>query len=247
MTWTRDIHLREDVSMADEISTGTNPASIANGPNTFGKDSVNAAMQRYQQGQGAISGLQNSAQGLTRAYDLVSTQVVPTGRGGGELANAKGLVNTLMETFGMQPGASSAENYQTLHKYLSNSAASAAAQAGYSGSDARMSAFMSGQANPDTMNTGALRNALLYTRAQQMGALEKARVMAHYITSTGDYTGYPQYEAKWNAAYSPEAMYYHTLPGAEKKAYLSHLGKSDAKALATSLSEMKQAGAWNGQ
>jgi hypothetical protein len=120
-----------------------------------------------------------------------------------------------------------ATGYQSLQKYLSNANAQAASAGGYSGSDARFDAFSHGQPSAENMNPESLRYAIQYVRGQQAGVQAKYQAAQSFLNAQGGSTvNYPQFEAQWNRAYSPDVMMVKSMPNpADQQAYLANLKK----------------------
>jgi len=194
---------------------------------------------RFNALQSSAGDARNSIQGYDRALQIVDQ--TRTGPGSSSIADLGGVLTTL----GVPIGKSDAENYQSLNKYLANAAGKAAEQAGFSGSDARVSAFFSGQPNAQHMNADSLKEAIQYVKAQQLGVLAKSSAEQQFIqANNNDYTKIPQFETQWNKAYDPEAMYFMSLDPGQQASYVQKLSPADRKALTTHIQQMDQIGAF---
>lgn len=160
--------------------------------------------------------------GYNKAEDAL-LQGVPTGPGSSLGANIIGRLNTA----GIPLMKGDATGYQSLQKYLSNANAQAASAGGYSGSDARFDAFSHGQPSAENMNPESLRYAIQYVRGQQAGVQAKYQAAQSFLNAQGGSTvNYPQFEAQWNRAYSPDVMMVKSMPNpADQQAYLANLKK----------------------
>ena len=177
-------------------------------------------------------------------YDRAMAEVdrAFVGKGSGGLNN----INTVLNTFGLKNGASTAESTQTLHKYLSNAATQAGGQLGMTGSDARLDALSSGQPNTN-MNAPALKNAIKYVKGLQQGVLDKQSAVQNYLSKNGNNTAnLGQFETQYNKAFNPEVSYIRSLSNpADQKAAMQELHKQGhMEDWTKSYQAMKQMGAF---
>lgn len=156
------------------------------------------------------------------------------------------LISSTLESLGLPVDKDANANWQALNKYLANAAGTAAASAGYGGSDAGRAMFGEGQPSAKKMNPQALRDAIQYVKAQNLGVIAKQSAAQNFIDQNGgDYTKYSQFETKWNKAYNPDAMHMASLPTPEQKAqFFRSLPESKQKALRKSYNEMDALGAF---
>ncbi|MNN28161.1 hypothetical protein D3C81_1417200 [compost metagenome] len=198
--------------------------------------------ERFNALQTEAANVRNAVAG----YDGALKALDALGTSGPGLDNAM-MINGALEAFGLPVNADANANWQTLNKYLSNAGATAAAAAGYGGSDAGRALFGEGQPSAKKMTPQALREAILYVRAQQLGVLAKQGAATAWAEQNGnDYGKYSQFETKWNKAYNPDAMYMESLsdPAAQSRFYNS-LSKEKRAALEKSYDAMAGLGAFN--
>lgn len=194
-----------------------------------------------------VNEIQKSASGagqLMNTYDRAMAEVdrAFVGKGSGGLNN----INTVLNTFGLKNGASTAESTQTLHKYLSNAATQAAGQLGMNGSDGRLDALASGQPNTN-MNAPALKNAIKYVKGLQQGVLDRNQAIQNYLAQNGNNTAnLGQFETQYNKAFNPEVSYIRSLSNpADQKAAMQELHKAGhMEDWTKSYQAMKQMGAF---
>lgn len=196
--------------------------------------------ERFNRLQEDASNVQTTVQGYDRALEALDA----LGKSGPAVDNMQ-HVSAILESIGMPVSADQNANWQSLKKYLANAASSAASAAGYSGSDARMSSFAAGQPDPTKMNPQALREAIQYVKAQQIGVLAKQSAAQAFLDSNGgDVSKFSTWETKWNKAYSPDAMYLRSLPEGERGQFYNSLPPAKQKALRESYNQMDSLGAW---
>ncbi|NRC10864.1 hypothetical protein [Pseudomonas aeruginosa] len=155
------------------------------------------------------------------------------------------LISSTLESLGLPSDKDANANWQSLNKYLQNAGASAAAQAGYGGTDAGRAVFGEGQPSAKSMNPEALREAIQYVKAQNLGVLAKQGAAQRFIDQNGgDYTKYSQFETRWNKTYNPDAMFYMSLPPEQQTGYIKGLSADKRKKLAESIQKMDMLGAF---
>lgn len=200
-----------------------------------------AAAERYNKAVEAATVVPNVVNGYDRALEALDETLSGPGA-----SKAMGIA-AVMNTFNIPAGKDATENFQSLRKYLNNASAQAAADAGYSGSDARYEGFGKGQPDVETMNPAALGEAIKYVRAQELGKAARASAMTQFLERSGsDYSALPKWETQWNKAYNPDVMYMRSLDTPEEQArFFSTLPERRANAAKASYPKMIELGAFD--
>ncbi|ELE6507036.1 TPA: hypothetical protein NIB27_005846 [Pseudomonas aeruginosa] len=198
------------------------------------------AAERFNNLASDAGNVRNTVQG----YDAALGALENLGRSGPAVDKTM-LISSTLESLGLPSDKDANANWQSLNKYLQNAGASAAAQAGYGGTDAGRAVFGEGQPSAKSMNPEALREAIQYVKAQNLGVLAKQGAAQRFIDQNGgDYTKYSQFETRWNKTYNPDAMFYMSLPPEQQTGYIKGLSADKRKKLAESIQKMDMLGAF---
>lgn len=208
---------------------------------TMGQQKIaDAAAERFNSLTDAANNAPTAINGYDRALEALSAANTS-----GRAADAKLFIPTILQSLGLQSEGGMAENYQTLKKYLANAGAQAASAAGYSGSDARLASFTSGQPDPEKMNPAALADAINYVKALQSGVLAKSNAAQAYLDANGGNTAkLPTFERKWANAFNPDVMELRNMAPEQQQAYVASLKPEARKKLMDSYRKMAEVGAW---
>lgn len=172
--------------------------------------------QQITQTKQTITGLENGLR--------VLSELNKAGPGVSKTVNAVAMLNNM----GVPLLKGDVNGYQTLKKYLENSAASAAAAGGFTGSDARFEQFKAGQPNAETMNPKALEGAIRYVLSQQDAALHQGNVLLKQ--SGGDASRLPAARQQWAQQYNPRYFELQRLAPAEQATAVQQMSPQDAAA-----------------
>lgn len=217
------------------VQSGPRPGQLA-GAETASR----GAAERFNTLMSDTEGTRNTIAG----YDNALSALDNLGTSGPGIGSAM-TVKAGLEAFGLTPAGDDTKDWQALHKYLENAANEGARSAGYNGSDAGRAMFRGGQPNADTMNPGALKEAIQYVRAQAAGKLAKQQAAQQFADSNGgDFTKYSQFETAWNKAYNPDAMYLSSLSDEDAAKYLKSLPANKLKSIEKSYDQMSALGAF---
>jgi hypothetical protein len=227
------------VSLGSTVQGGANAFLPTTPPMGAGKV-ADAAADRYNSLVAAASVAPTTINGYNRAIEALDAAQLS-----GKMANTALIIPSMLQSLGLQDEGGKVENYQSLKKYLANTAANAAAAAGYSGSDARLSSFTQGQPDPETMNPAALRSAIKYVAALESGVLAKGNAAQEWMAARGGNAAtLPEFERKWANAFNPDVMELRNMPSAEQQSYISGLTPTKKKALMDSYRKMSEVGAF---
>jgi hypothetical protein len=240
------------VSGAPPLNAGATPAPLNGGhPANFnptgpalGQDVIaNAAAKRFSDLTDAAASAPIAINGYDRA--LAAVGGTSSGPGIDPVKTITGTLNAL----NIPVASDATTNYQSLKKYLANAATSAAAASGYSGSDARMDAFSSGQPDPTKMNPAALTDAIQYVKALQSGVIAKNTAAQSYLAANGGNTAtLPKFETQWSQAFNPDVMEFKNLstdPQAQAQ-FVKSLPAARQQAMMKSYQSMSSLGAFAG-
>lgn len=184
---------------------------VPTGPALGASGIADAAGQRYATLQSAAA----NAKGLMNTYDLASNAVngaIAQGKGSSSIANAGGVVQTLLGAFGAKPTGDSVKDYQLATNYLNSATDQAAASLGLSGSDSRLAAAKAGQPDPNNMNLPALQQAIAHAKGLQQAVLDRQQATTNFLAQNGNSTAnLNQFEAKWNKSFNPDVSYVRSL------------------------------------
>jgi hypothetical protein len=146
--------------------------------------------------------LQQSKQtvvGLENAYKTIEA-LDKSGPGVSRGVNAVAILNNL----GIPLAKGDVNGYQTLKKFLENSASTAAASNGFTGSDARFEQFKAGQPNAETMNPDALKGAIRYVLSQHDAAIARAQFIQQQVQANpNDPNAAQKAQNQWSQQFNP--------------------------------------------
>lgn len=163
----------------------------------------------------------------------------------GPAANAAIRIPAILQSLGLQDEGDVVQNTIALQKYLSNAASKAAQSAGYSGSDARVAMFSSGQPDPEKMTPAALRDAVQYVMALETGVMAKNNAAQEWLTANGGNTAkLPEFERKWSNAFNPDVMELRNLAPEQQQSFIAGLSPAKRKSLMESYRKMSEVGAF---
>lgn len=186
----------------------------------------------------------NNAPTAINGYDRALEALAGAGTSG-VAANAKLILPTILQSFGLQDEGGAVQNFQSLKKYLANAGAQAASAAGYSGSDARLSTFTQGQPDPQNMNPGALRDAIQYVKALQTGVIAKNNAAQAWVEQHGgNMAKLPEFERRWSNAFNPDVMELRNLAPEQQRSFIASLKPEKRKSLMESYRKMSEVGAF---
>jgi hypothetical protein len=147
---------------------------------------------QLQQSKQTVAGLEN-------AYKAIEA-LDKAGPGVSRTVNALAILNNL----GIPVAKGDVNGFQTLKKYLENSASTAAASNGFTGSDARFEQFKAGQPNADTMNPDALKGAIRYVLSQNDAAIARAQFIQQQVQANpGDPNAAQKAQTQWSQTFNP--------------------------------------------
>jgi hypothetical protein len=147
---------------------------------------------QLQQSKQTVAGLEN-------AYKTIEA-LDKAGPGVSRTVNALAILNNL----GIPVAKGDVNGFQTLKKYLENSASTAAASNGFTGSDARFEQFKAGQPNADTMNPDALKGAIRYVLSQNDAAIARAQFIQQQVQANpGDPNAAQKAQTQWSQTFNP--------------------------------------------
>lgn len=176
------------------------------------------------QGATRVGALQQAAQQapqLMKTYDLASQAIngaIAQGKGSASIANAGGVVQTVLGAFGAKPTGDSLKDYQLATNYLNSAADQAASSLGLSGSDARVAAAKAGQPDPNNMNLPALQEAIAHAKGLQQAVLDRQQATTNFLAQNGNSTAnLPQFEAQWNKSFNPDVSYIRSLTSPQQQ------------------------------
>lgn len=159
--------------------------------------------------------LQQSKQtvvGLENAYKTIDA-LSKSGPGVAKSVDALGILNNL----GIPVAKGDVNGYQTLKKYLENSASTAAASNGFTGSDSRFEQFKNGQPNAETMNPDALKGAIRYVLSQHDASIARAQFIQQQVQQNPNDPNAPQKaQQQWSQAYNPRVFEFSRMSPEER-------------------------------
>jgi len=237
---------RQFAAGGPQSASGASGAGIATGPALGQSDIAKASADRYNALTQSASEAPTAINGYDRALDALNAMSGnPISGGTGPAADTAHMITGALNALGFQVTPDDTANYQTLKKYLANAGAQAASAAGYSGSDARMSAFEHGQPDPTKMNPEALRGAIQYVKALQQGVIAKNNAAQAYLQAHGGNTAtLPAFETQWSHAFTPDVMEYRNMTPDQMQAYKNGLSPAALASFKKSYSQMAALGAF---
>lgn len=156
--------------------------------------------------------------GLENAYKLA----LNSGPGTSKVMTITGVMNSI----GLPIAKDATTNYQTLKKFLENSASTAAASNGFTGSDARFEQFKAGQPNPETMNPEALKGAIRYVLSQHDAAAARAQFILQQAQSNpNDPNAVQKAQQQFAQTYNPRVFEFSRMTPAERQATVKAMSK----------------------
>lgn len=157
-----------------------------------------------------------TVQGLQNAYALAEH----SGPGVSSAANVTAILNNL----GLPVAKDDVTNFQTMKKFLANSASTAAASNGFTGSDARFDQFQAGQPNPDTMNPEALKGAIRYVLSQHDAAIARGSfIMDQAKSNPNDPNAVQNASQKWSQMFNPKVFEFNRMTPQDRAAFKAQL------------------------
>ncbi|KCB25948.1 hypothetical protein [Bordetella hinzii] len=201
---------------------------------------ADAAADRYNALTEAAGNAPTAINGYKRALEALD-------KGGmaGPAANSAIRIPAILQSLGLQDEGDVVKNTITLQKYLSNAASKAAQSAGYSGSDARVAMFSSGQPDPEKMTPAALRDAVQYVMALESGVMAKNNAAQAWLEQHGGNTAkLPEFERRWSNAFNPDVMELRNMAPEQQRAYIAGLSEAKRKSLMESYRKMSEVGAF---
>lgn len=218
---------------------GTPPGVAVTGPAATQLQLYQQANDRQSQRLQEANAAPDQVYGLNKAAESLNGAIA--GPKSAELTNLLGTLNTL--GFKVAPGT--AENSQLLSKYMSNSIDTAARDAGFNGSNARLEAWSSGQPDPNKLNAPAMKQAIGYVRSQIVGKAQFAQFVQQQQQQNGSNTAAAAEQA-WRQAYDPNVMFIASLNNPQQAAkYVQKLNPEERNLFATHYAEMQKLGAFN--
>lgn len=213
---------------AAPIPSGPAPGAprgfVPTGPALGAGGIADAAGQRYASLQTAAQ----QAPQLMKTYDLAGQAVkgaIAQGKGSASIANASGVVHTILDALGQKTTGDQVKDYQLATNYLNSAADQAASSLGLSGSDSRLAAAKAGQPDPNNMNLPALQEAIAHAKGLQQAVLDRQQATTNFLAQNGNSTAnLNQFEAKWNKSFDPDVSYIRSLGSpAEQQAAMQRL------------------------
>ncbi len=206
--------------MAAGVVPQVQGGGYATGAPLGASDVASGAATRYNTLQTAAS----QAKPMMQTYDLANQALqgaITAGKGSAPIAQARGVIQTILGALGQKPTGDSVKDYQLLTSYLNSAADQAAQSLGLSGSDARVAAAKAGQPDPNNMNLPALQESIAHAKGLQQALLDRQQAMTNFLAQNGNNTSQlPQFEAKWNQSFNPDVSYIRSLgdPAAQQAA-----------------------------
>jgi hypothetical protein len=216
-------------SYMQQLGQANRPAATPTQPplgqSTADKLTQEANAKMMQELPQQISQTKQTITGLENAYRTVSA-IDTSGPGVSRTVNALAVVNNL----GLPLLKDDVNGYQTLKKYLENSAATAASANGFTGSDARFETFKAGQPNAESMTPDALKGAIRYVLSQQDAAVARGQFLQQQATQNQVNPNAVQAASqKWSQLYNPRVFEFSRMDPAERAAFKAQLAKDPAK------------------
>lgn len=161
---------------------------------------------QLQQSKQTVAGLEN-------AYQTIDA-LGKSGPGVPKAVDALAIVNNVLHVPLLKGDVN---GYQTLKKYLENSASTAAASNGFTGSDSRFEQFKNGQPNAETMNPDALKGAIRYVLSQHDASIARAQFIQQQVQQNPNDPNAPQKaQQQWSQAYNPRVFEFSRMSPEER-------------------------------
>jgi hypothetical protein len=174
---------------------------------------------QLQQSKQTVTGLEN-------AYKTIDA-LSKSGPGVSKTVDALAVLNNL----GIPVAKGDVNGYQTLKKFLENSASTAAASNGFTGSDARFEQFKAGQPNAQTMNPDSLKGAIRYVLSQHDAAIARAQFIQQQVQANqGDPNAVQKAQQQWAKTYNPRYFEVQRIAPEDQKATVGKMSPQDAQA-----------------
>jgi hypothetical protein len=210
--------------------------------------SLSPAQQSALTSQGTTSNtaaqeLHNSAADVPMRLNLLqqardSLAGINTGPGSDWRNTAKSFFNALAPDMAKKIGwTGDVQNYDEFKKILTNYASSVSGSLG-SGTDARLNAAITGNANP---NISKLANEDILTKTI---AAEKMRAAQDYAFQNSGLTTdkFNQWQSQWNRNVNPEAFVYASMSPEQRAAYNKRVGSTKSAQTKRDLISLARAG-----
>lgn len=180
---------------------------------------MNELPAQLQQSKQTVTGLEN-------AYKTIDA-LGKSGPGVSRTVNALAIVNNL----GIPLMQGDTNGYQTLKKFLENSASTAAASNGFTGSDARFEQFKNGQPNAETMNPDALKGAIRYVLSQHDAAIARAQFIQQAAQANpNDPNAVQKAQQQWSKTYNPRYFEVQRMTPEDQRATVGKMSPQEAQA-----------------
>lgn len=169
---------------------------------------------QLQQSKQTVTGLEN-------AYKTIEA-VGKSGPGISKTVDALSVLNSM----GIPVAKGDVNGFQTLKKFLENSASSAAAANGFTGSDARFEQFKAGQPNAETMSPDALKGAIRYVLSQHDASIARAQFIQQQVqTNQGDPNAAMKAQQQWSQQFSPRVFEFSRMTPQERQEAVKGMDK----------------------
>lgn len=228
-----------DGAPAGFVPTGLSPAaqsaSVAQGAssNTAAQTIHDAAADAPMR----INLLENARDALTGNLDK-NGQPLDTGPGAAWRNEAKSFINSLSPDVAKQLGwTGEVKNFDEFKKILTNYASSISGSLG-TGTDARLNAAVTGNANPNISNL-ANQDILAKTIAA-----EKMRAAQDYAFQNSGLTTdkFNQWQSQWNRAVNPDAFVFASMNPQQQQAFLSRQSPQQLQKFKADLGNLVRSG-----
>lgn len=183
------------------------------GQSTQDKGTQESAAKMITELPSQIVQSKQTVQGLQNAYTLAQR----SGPGVSSAANVAAILGNM----GLPVAKDDVTNFQTLKKFLENSASTAAASNGFTGSDARFEQFKAGQPNADTMSPDALKGAIRYVLSQHDAAIARGNFILNQAkTNPNDPNAVQNASQQFSRIYNPKVFEFNRMTPQEQTAFV---------------------------
>jgi hypothetical protein len=211
-------------ALEEQIRREGNPVQLgqstaAKAGQEAGAKLMNELPVQLQQSKQTVTGLEN-------AYKTIDA-LGKSGPGVSKTVNALAIVNNM----GIPLMQGDTNGYQTLKKFLENSASTAAASNGFTGSDARFEQFKNGQPNAETMNPDALKGAIRYVLSQHDAAISRAQFIQQAAQANpNDPNAVQKAQQQWAKTYNPRYFEAQRMAPEDQRAMVGKMSPQEAQA-----------------
>jgi hypothetical protein len=207
----------------DALTKEMKGRGIAIGQSTQGKITQESGAKVLADLPSQVQQTKQTIVGLENAYKTIDA-LSKSGPGVSRGVNALAILNNL----GVPVAKDDVNGFQTLKKYLENSASLAASSNGFTGSDARFEQFKAGQPNADTMNPVALKGAIRYVLSQHDAALARAQFIQQQAQANpNDPNAVQKAQQDFGNMFSPRVFEFSRMSPQEQQATVKSMSQAD--------------------